>query len=48
MVSIDKYAKQSFDGESKPKLQMTSPSEQVVEQARSEIVREKTKKRKHQ
>lgn len=48
MVSIDKYAKQSLEGEVKPKIQMTSPSEQVVEQAKSEIIRETTKKRKHQ
>jgi hypothetical protein len=48
MVSIDKYARELNERESSPKIKMTSPSEQVVEQAKSELVREKTKKRKPQ
>jgi hypothetical protein len=48
MVSIDKYAKELNEREIRPAIKMTSPSEQVVEQAKSEVVRKKTKKRKSQ
>jgi hypothetical protein len=48
MVSIDKYAKELNEKEIRPAIKMTSPSEQVVEQAKSEVIRKKTKKRKSQ
>ena len=48
MVSIDKYAREFNEREIRPNIKITSPSEQVVEQAKSEVVREKTKKRKPQ
>lgn len=41
MVSIDKYARELNEREIRPKIKITSPSEQ----AKSEVVREKTKKR---
>ena len=44
MVSIDKYARELNEREIRPKIKITSPSEQ----AKSEVVREKTKKRKPQ
>lgn len=48
MISIDKYARKSNEKKISPKIKMTSSSELVVEQAKSEVVREKTKKRKPQ
>lgn len=48
MLSIDTYAKDMDDSHKNPKINVTSPAEQIVEQAKSEIKREKNaKKNKH-
>jgi hypothetical protein len=38
------YARELNEREIRPKIKMTSPSEQVVEQAKSEVVRKKRTK----
>lgn len=45
MISIDKYAKDLDDRDKKLTISMTSPAEQIVEQAKSEIEREKNIKK---
>lgn len=42
MLSIDNYTRGATDRDVKQKINVTSPAEQVVEQAKSEIKREKT------
>lgn len=45
MISIDKYAKDLDVRDKKLTISMTSPAEQIVEQAKSEIEREKNIKK---
>lgn len=42
MLSIDNYTRGATDRDVKQKINVTSPAEQVVEQAKNEIKREKT------
>lgn len=42
MISIDNYTKRAVEQDTNPKINMTSPAEQVVEQAKSEVKREKS------
>lgn len=41
MISIDNYTKRAVEQDTNPKINMTSPAEQVVEQAKSEVKRKK-------
>ncbi|KAK3107677.1 hypothetical protein FSP39_019681 [Pinctada imbricata] len=52
MMPIDKYTKESNDEATQLQINMTSPAEQVVQQAKSEVaqenlVKKRNKKRKH-
>lgn len=48
MVSIDKYVNDMDNAGKKPVINMTSPAEQIVEQAKSEMKRDKiTKSNQH-
>lgn len=42
MISIDNYTKRAVEQDTNPKINMTSPAEQVVEQTKSEVKREKS------